>query len=327
MTEVINRMGLTTSAVEIRARAARAAKQPFDLLECAHTLGLGGAQIRGNALPASEADRKAYRQKLDKWGMYLHGDLRLPRQKSDVADFERAVRAHKEAGTTLLGTAMTGRRYEVFDSLEAFRKHKDQCMESLRLAEPVMRAEGIKLAFENHKDWRWQEQVTMIKQIGSEWIGARVDVGNNISLCDDPMELVEGLAPYAFSCHIKDMAVEEYPQGFLLSEVALGEGILDLPKMVQILRKATPGIKFLLEMITRDPLQIPVYTEKYWVSFASADSPLNGRDLARTLAMVRAKRPKTPLQRISQLSPAEQLKAEDENNRRCIEYASGNLQL
>jgi hypothetical protein len=74
-------------------------------------------------------------------------------------------------------------------------------------------------------------------------------------------------------------------------------------------------------MITRDPLQIPV-PGQVRVSFASADSPLSGRDLARTLNMVRAKRPKTPLQRISHLSPAEQLTAEDENNRRCIQYAS-----
>ena len=37
----------------------------------------------------------------------------------------------------------------------------------------------------------------------------------------------------------------------------MGEGILDLKQMVQILRKTDPGMIFDLEMITRDPLKIP----------------------------------------------------------------------
>ena len=38
------------------------------------------------------------------------------------------------------------------------------------------------------------------------------------------MEVVEALAPRAFTTHFKDMALEEYEQGFLLSEVPLGTG-------------------------------------------------------------------------------------------------------
>ena len=51
--------------------------------------------------------------------------------------------------------------------------------------------------------------------------GGCVDTGNNISLLDDPMELIEGLAPYAISTHIKDMGVEPWKDGFLLSELPL----------------------------------------------------------------------------------------------------------
>ena len=43
-------------------------------------------------------------------------------------------------------------------------------------------------------------------------------------------------------------------------------------------------------MITRDPLPIPCLTEKYWA--AMGDVP--GRDLARTLRMVRAKKSVLP---------------------------------
>jgi len=42
--------------------------------------------------------------------------------------------------------------------------------------------------------------------------------------------------------------------GFLVGDAPLGDGFLDLPGMVETLRKAKPGIRFSLEVITRDPL-------------------------------------------------------------------------
>ncbi len=51
------------------------------------------------------------------------------------------------------------------------------------------------------------------------------------------MEVVETLAPRAFTTHFKDMGLEEYRQGFLLAEVPLGTGILDLPRVVRALRR------------------------------------------------------------------------------------------
>lgn len=48
--------------------------------------------------------------------------------------------------------------------------------------------------------------------------------------------MVELLAPYAVTTHIKDMAVRRNAQGgLLLSEVPLGQGILDLPRLLQII--------------------------------------------------------------------------------------------
>ena len=44
---------------------------------------------------------------------------------------------------------------------------------------------------------------------------------------------------------------------------------------------------FDLEMITRDPLKIPVFTDKYWVTFDDTYSPLPGRDFAKIAMLVR----------------------------------------
>jgi sugar phosphate isomerase/epimerase len=259
--------------------------------------------------------------------MHLVCDPTLPRQESDVAAFDAQVKVFKEAGAAAFHAAMTGRRYEDFTSLEPFKQMFERCKKQVELAEPVLRKYKIKLGIENHKGWRSAEQVAWLKQLGSEWVGVCLDFGNNLSLCEDPMDTARMLVPYTCFAHIKDMAVEEYEDGFLLSEVPMGEGILDLKQIVQMLRAVDPNMIIDLEMITRDPLKIPVYTTKYWATFDDSYSPLPARDLAKVLAIVKKNRPKTPLPRTTGLSREEQVKLEDEYNARCIAYARQNLDL
>jgi len=92
---------------------------------------------------------------------------------------------------------------------------------------------------------------------------------NSIALLEDPLEVIETYAPWAFSTHMKDVTVSEYEDGLLLGEVPLGEGILDLKKITALLRQARPEIHLNLEMITRDPLKVPCLTPKFWATFAS----------------------------------------------------------
>jgi len=135
------------------------------------------------------------------------------------------------------------------------------------------------------------------------------------------------LAPVTIYVSFKDMAVAPYDEGFLLSEMALGEGMLDIPGMVKVLQQKDPNMIFALEMITRDPLKIPVFTKKYWATFDDTYSPLPGRDLARMLEIVCRTPPKTPLTTTAGLSPADGLKLEDALINRSIAYARKNLSL
>jgi sugar phosphate isomerase/epimerase len=250
--------------------------------------------------------------------MYIEVTTRLPREQTDLDTFKKTVQAAKDVGALALrAVTQGGRRYETFDTAEAFAQFAQQAWKSLTLAEPVVRRQHMKLAIENHKDWRVEEMVALLKRLSSESVGVTLDTGNNISLLEDPMRTVEALAPYAYSVHLKDMGVEEYEKGFLLSEVPFGDGFLDLKKIVQTVQRSQPNTRFTLEMITRDPLEIPVFTEKYWATFAG----LPGRDLAMMLVTVKNNRPAKPLPRISQLSSEEQLQVEEENVRKCIAYA------
>jgi sugar phosphate isomerase/epimerase len=318
-------MGGTPAAFARRIHAARQANQPFDMLEHCHRIGLGG--IQGGLPSTGRVEIRRFREKLEAYGMYFVGTAALPRGRTDVPAYDAQVSAHREAGAAAMHVALGGRRYEAHATLADFRKHREQCQESVRLAEPVLRKHRIRLAIENHKDWRFAEHLAWLQRVSSQWIGACVDTGNNIALCDDPMELVKAYGPYAITAHLKDMAVQPYTDGFLLSEVPFGEGVIDLPKTVDVLRRGNPRITFSLEMITRDPLRIAVFTDQYWATFADDYSPLPGRDLARTLTLVQTKGSKTAMPRISGRSLEEQVQMEDENNRKCVDYARQHLDL
>jgi sugar phosphate isomerase/epimerase len=291
-------------------------------LEHARSLGAGGVQV-GLGI-RDEAGARALRERAEAATMYLEGIIALPRDEADVDRFEAEARTARGAGATIVRTVMlSGRRYETFSTADGFRRFAASSARSLQLAAPVVTRNGIFLAVENHKDWRADELLAILKRVGNDRVGICLDTGNSIALLEDPMDVIEALAPRSFTTHFKDMGLDEYREGFLLAEVSLGTGILDLPRAVRILRAARPQIRFNIEMITRDPLRVPCLTQKYWATFPD----LPGRHLARGLSLVRDHRPSRPLPRISHLPRQEQLRVEDENIRRCLSFAGERLGL
>jgi hypothetical protein len=135
------------------------------------------------------------------------------------------------------------------------------------------------------------------------------------------MYVIQTLAPYAFSTHVKDMGVKAYEKGFLLSEVELGKGIVDLKSAVELCKKYNPQVTFSLEMITRDPLQIPCLEENYWVTF----EPAKAQDLAQILRLVRDQAFPGELPHIHQLNPEQRLAFEEENVLKCLAYSKKEL--
>jgi len=99
--------------------------------------------------------------------------------------------------------------------------------------------------------------------------------------------------------------------------------MLDIPRITDIIRTARPEVRFSLEMITRDPLEVPCLTEKYWSTF----DDVTGVALARTLRRIRANVPHARLPRITGLSPDERLSLEMGLVDRSIVYARDRLGL
>ena len=315
------RLGIVIHSYGIR-RSHRPSRfgDPLVFLEYCRKLGAEGVQVslgRGDDAYVGKINDAVQAS-----GMYLEGIVGLPRGESDVARFNDELRTAKECGANVIRTVMlSGRRYETFDTAEAFKQFAARSWQSLVLAKPIVERHDVRLAVENHKDWRVPELLGILKRIDSPNIGVTLDTGNSIALLEEPHEVVEAYAPYTFTLHFKDMAVAEYEDGFLLSEVPLGTGFVDLARIIKLVRDKRPEANFNLEMITRDPLRVPCLGTKYWATFAD----LPAKELARTLAMVRDKAWKQPLPRISELSMDDKLAREDENVRASLAFAKSRL--
>jgi sugar phosphate isomerase/epimerase len=292
---------------------------PLDFLAEAARVGAAGVQTN---LAAKGSDPKAIREYAERHGLFVEGSLSLPKTDADTARFAAELEASKAAGAAVVRTVcMPGRRYETFDSLEQFKSFANESWRALRRAEPVAARQKVTLAVENHKDWRTDEMLGWLTKLSSEWVRACLDTGNSVALLEDPLATAEALAPFVATTHLKDMGVAESADGFLLSEVPFGDGFLDLPKIVSVVRAANPRVRLNLEMITRDPLRVPCLTAKYWATLPAVPA----KELAAALARVRALKYPRPLPTTSDLDPAGQLKAEARNVDRCLAYAAEEL--
>jgi sugar phosphate isomerase/epimerase len=293
--------------------------EPNRYLQYCRGLGAGGVQLPLGI--RDEAYAAALREQAQQHGMFVEAIVGPPQDQADLERFDAEMKTAARAGARVARTViMPGRRYERFGSIEEFNEFDRRGRESLQRAEPVAARHRLRLAVENHKGHRIDQRIALLQHLDSEWIGACVDFGNNLALLEDPLELVKALAPWAASVHVKDHAVREYEDGFLLADVPLGRGFLNLTEMTAILRQKHPQLNFSLELITRDPLEVPCLTEKYWATFA--DTP--ARDLARTLRTVRS-HAVAELPSVDRLPLEEQVAMEHANVTESLEYAAAHL--
>jgi len=123
----------------------------------------------------------------------MYFELLLPLPPEDTTQFEQTVaRARKPARCASVPSA---------SSAGATRTSRPSTCgrASSRIprqvgARPSRLWTGIAAAGLRHKDWTAEEMPTLLKSYSSEYLGANIDFGNNMSLLDDPMELIEALA-------------------------------------------------------------------------------------------------------------------------------------
>ena len=134
--------------------------------------------------------------------------------------------------------------------IEAERRYVTAVLsESVRAAETV----GVALLLENHSDFSGAEFRTIIEEVGSDAVGVFLDLVNPVAALDDPVPVVEELAPLARAGHVKDYLFRSIPtddgyhrRGFEVLYRYPGEGVADLAALTAALRRGLGRRDFFL---------------------------------------------------------------------------------
>jgi sugar phosphate isomerase/epimerase len=117
-------------------------------------------------------------------------------------------------------------------------------VEVLRRALPAAGAAGVALLLENHSDLTAAEYVSIVEEVGPGEVGVFLDLVNPVTALDDPVPVVERLAPLARAGHVKDYLFRSLPtddgyhrRGFEVLYRYPGEGVADLTALVAALRR------------------------------------------------------------------------------------------
>ena len=148
---------------------------------------------------------------------------------------------------------------------------------------------GVKIALENHSgDLQAREVRTIIEESGKEFVAACLDTGNPVWCIEDPFLTLEILAPYAVTTHVRDSIVFETPRGAAGQWVAMGDGVLDLPRFIAEFRRRCPKSTMQLEIITgRPPRPLNYLEADFWKAFPK----MPAWEFARFVALAKSGHP------------------------------------
>lgn len=247
----------------------------MQLLDKTIEYGLEGVQLLGsrNFLDKPDEYIDEFLKRLHEHNLYveLYGGRVNPRDSGKSVDemvepwkalFPLAVRL----GSPLLTTSF-GLYQERMMTSPSFNEQYELSIQVLKKLAPMAADYQVYVTMELHVDLTYNELARMMDRVNSPWVGVNLDTANSLGLMEDPVEAAEVLAPYAKTTHYKDTCVYLTDKGFnWLGGAPLGTGLVDLPRVTELLYKANPDIHLNIE----DGwgfIAIPCYDEAFLRSF------------------------------------------------------------
>lgn len=215
----------------------------WDFLKRARKYGVEGVSLESCFMPSFDDDFLGrLRDTLDEYGFervwaWGHPDgLRSGSDRAAARDLLRHLAIAKKLGATTMRIAGGSRRTRP----DSWAVHKRRLGGMLKKLIGAAEDHGVVLAIENHIDLLADEILDLVRTIDSPWLGICLDTGNNLRLFEDPLIVAEKLAPWARATHVKDISVRPGdPNEFAFwPSVPLGEGLVDLGKVLGFLKKA-----------------------------------------------------------------------------------------
>lgn len=114
----------------------------------------------------------------------------------------------------------------------------DTILSVIRNCRRELESEGIILALENHDRLHASAFRDIVEISGSPNLGICLDCVNSIGIGEDIETVLKCLAPYTVNLHIKDFNVKRvsHKMGFVIEGTPAGQGLLNLPRIIERLQ-------------------------------------------------------------------------------------------
>jgi 3-oxoisoapionate decarboxylase len=163
-------------------------------------------------------------------------------------------------------------------------RHIDSLIGVLKSARSMALDAGLKIAVENHAgDMHSEELATLVEMAGRDFVGVNYDSGNSLWTMEDPVDALERLAPYVVTTSLRDGVVTEIPNGARVRWTAVGDGVVDFTRLVQLCADRCAGVPFHVETISGLGRDVPFLDDEFWEAWPR----LGAGSLAKFLRLMR----------------------------------------
>jgi len=272
-----------TGVYDFEGKAAEPLPPPQLMRKLKNDLNLDGVMFISTQMHMPGLDESILREirsTAEELGMYVEGGS----GGTDPDVIERDLWATKSMGGKVLKSYFGYLlRPETIRSSDDWYEFEKEQKAKLEVVEKLARRYDVKVAFENHLDITWEEMLSFMKHVDSEYIGVALDTANPLGIIQDPVETARQLGPYTIATHLKDWRMIEEEKGFTVMPVPLGKGDVDLKEIVKILKAANPELNYSIELDMHRIHQIPWLNHDFWRGFPNR----NIHDVVKVINLIR----------------------------------------
>lgn len=250
----------------------RAVSQPLssdDLIALAARAGLQSVEFPLDLLP----DRTPAR--LDILREQFKSCEITPVIDSDVVDVNELATQIPIAATlgakvirVLLSPVLEGWRGRFTSNWPAYL---DEVIARLRKVRPLAEQYGVCISVENHQDATAGDLLRVCESVGGDCIGVTFDPTNALVVAEDPLEMLERVAPYVRNIHLADYTVFPSSQGWRLVRCALGEGDMNLRRFFEVAGQIAPDAPCQIELVSHSARHIRLLSDEWWRGYPPRD--------------------------------------------------------
>lgn len=215
---------------------------PFELLEEAAAFGVSVVQIADN-LPL-DALSPAELRRVGRTAQVQDVTLEMGTRGIDPDHLLRYVEIAESLSSSLLRVVVDTKRAHPEPPAIAAR---------LRKMVPDLEASGVTLAVENHDRLPAVALRRIMEEVDSPRVGICLDTANSIGANEGVAHVLATLAPWIANLHVKDITIRRlsHLMGFLVEGAPAGKGDLDIPDLLNRVRRDVPrDVNAILELWT-----------------------------------------------------------------------------